>query len=42
MQAEIRFLLYRLDVVKQWPESDRKRATLEAIEMRLAWLSKEG
>lgn len=34
-QAEIRFLLYRLEVVASWPESARKRALLEGIVLRL-------
>jgi hypothetical protein len=33
---DIRFLEYRLDVIGQWPESPRKRATAEAISRRLA------
>jgi hypothetical protein len=34
-QSEIRFLEYRLDVVKAWPASARKLATGEAITRRL-------
>ncbi len=31
MQAEIHFLNYRLEVVRAWPESARKQATIAAI-----------
>jgi hypothetical protein len=31
MYSETPFLEYRLQVVSSWPESDRKRATIEAI-----------
>lgn len=31
MHSETPFLEYRLQVVSSWPESDRKRATIEAI-----------
>jgi len=34
--SEIRFLEYRLGVVRDWPPSRRKRATVEAISRRLA------
>src|ERR1700730_11548395 len=33
--TEMRFLKYRLDAVNSWPDSARKRATIEAIELRL-------
>jgi len=33
---EIQFLEYRLDVVRSWPESDRRQILLRAIETRLA------
>jgi hypothetical protein len=32
---EIRFLEYRLEVVRSWPESPRKNATIHAILSRL-------
>jgi hypothetical protein len=32
---DIRFLEYRLEVVASWPDSARKVATIEAIELRL-------
>ena len=35
-EFEIRFLEYRLEVVSDWPASERKRATVEAISRRLA------
>ena len=35
-ESDVRFLEYRLDVISQWPESARKRATAEAISRRLA------
>ena len=31
IQSEIQFLEYRLEVVSSWPESDRKRVTMQAI-----------
>ncbi|HMD48763.1 MAG TPA: hypothetical protein VKG79_06685 [Bryobacteraceae bacterium] len=31
MHSETPFLEYRLQVVSSWPESDRKRATIDAI-----------
>jgi hypothetical protein len=31
MDSEIQFLEYRLEVVSEWPDSDRKRATILAI-----------
>lgn len=31
MQAQIYFLEYRLEVVRAWPESARKQATIAAI-----------
>ena len=31
MHSETPFLEYRLQVVSTWPESDRKRATIDAI-----------
>ena len=31
MRAEIQFLEYRLEVVRGWPESARKRATITGI-----------
>ena len=34
-QSEIRFLGYRLQVVSQWPASNRKRAVLDGITRRL-------
>ena len=34
-QSEIRFLEYRLEVIKNWPVSARKVATGEAITRRL-------
>ena len=34
-QSEIRFLEYRLEVIKNWPTSARKLATGEAITRRL-------
>ena len=34
-QSEIRFLEYRLEVIKAWPASPRKLATGEAITRRL-------
>jgi len=34
-QSDIRFLEYRLEVVKEWPESERKVATGAAITCRL-------
>ena len=34
-QSEIRFLEYRLEVIKNWPVSSRKIATGEAITRRL-------
>jgi hypothetical protein len=33
--SEIQFLAYRLEVVRSWPDSARKQATLEAISLRL-------
>jgi len=35
-ESDVRFLEYRLEVVSQWPPSQRKRANLEAISRRLA------
>ena len=32
---EVRFLEYRLEVVRYWPESERKQAVLEGIALRL-------
>lgn len=37
-QAEIRFLEYRLEVVRLWPDSDRKQAVVEATLHRLSAL----
>jgi hypothetical protein len=34
-EAEIRFLTHRLEIVKSWDDSERKKASLEAIELRL-------
>jgi hypothetical protein len=31
MESEVQFLEYRLEVVSEWPDSDRKRATIRAI-----------
>jgi hypothetical protein len=39
MHSETPFLEYRLQVVSSWPESDRKRATIEAI---LSQMEREG
>ena len=39
---EIRFLEYRLEVVRQWPTSTRKKVTLEALSRRLAALATVG
>jgi len=39
LQSEIRFLEYRLEVVESWPDSGRKRASIEAILLRLHALS---
>ncbi len=33
--SEIRFLDYRLDVIRRWPPSERKRVTAEAISRRI-------
>jgi len=33
--SENRFLAYRLEVVRSWPDSARKQATIEAILLRL-------
>ena len=38
LQSEIRFLEYRLEVVESWPDSGRKRASIEAILLRLSTL----
>jgi hypothetical protein len=38
LEYEIRFLEYRLEVVQSWPDSDRRRATMEAILHRLGRL----
>jgi len=35
MQAEFHFLEYRLEVVRAWPESARKQATIAAIMSQL-------
>lgn len=35
-EAEIRFLDQRLEVIRAWPPSERKRANMEAISRRLA------
>ena len=32
---EARFLEYRLEVIRYWPESERKQAVLEGIALRL-------
>jgi hypothetical protein len=34
-QTELRFLEYRLEVAKSWPDSPRKEATIGAILLRL-------
>jgi hypothetical protein len=39
MQAEIHFLEYRLEVVRAWPESARKQATIAAILSQLERLT---
>ena len=33
--SEIRFLAYRLEVARSWPESARKQVTIQAILFRL-------
>ena len=38
-QAEVQFLVYRLDVVASWPDSGRKRAAMTAISLRLKSLA---
>lgn len=38
LQSEVRFLQYRLEVVESWPDSGRKRASIEAILLRLTAL----
>jgi len=39
-RAEIRFLEYRLEVVRQWPPSPRKNATAEAISRRVTSIAR--
>jgi hypothetical protein len=39
-RSEILFLEYRLEVVRQWPASPRKKATAEAISRRLTALAR--
>ena len=34
-ESEIKFLEYRLQVVESWPDSNRKRVTIEGILCRL-------
>jgi len=35
LQSEINFLEYRLEVAESWPDSERKRAVIEATFLRL-------
>jgi len=37
-ESELRFLDYRLDIVRRWAPSERKRVTVEAISRRIATL----
>jgi hypothetical protein len=39
-ESEIRFLEYRLDVIGQWPPSERKRVTAEAISRRITSIAR--
>jgi hypothetical protein len=39
-RSDILFLEYRLEVVRQWPPSARKKATAEAISRRLTALAR--
>jgi len=39
-RSEILFLEYRLEVVRQWPASPRKKATAEAISRRLTSIAR--
>ena len=39
MQHELDFLVYRLEVVELWPDSERKQAVLAAIWQRMAAVS---
>ena len=34
-QSEMRFLEYRLDVIRSWPHSARKEILMEAVALRL-------
>jgi len=40
-QAEIRFLEYRRAVIEAWPDSARKRASIEGIGLRLTALRRK-
>lgn len=40
IEAEIRFLEYRLRVISEWPQSPRRRITLEAVSRRLASIAR--
>jgi hypothetical protein len=39
-EADVRFLGYRLEVVRQWPPSPRKVAAAEAISQRLTSIAR--
>ena len=38
--SEMRFLDYRLDVIRCWPPSERKRVTAEAISRRITQIAR--
>ncbi len=38
-ESDIRFLDYRLEVIRYWPPSARKQVTVEAISRRLATIA---
>ncbi|HZU26917.1 MAG TPA: hypothetical protein VFA04_15435 [Bryobacteraceae bacterium] len=40
VDAEIRFLEYRLHVISEWPASRRRQVTLEAVSRRLAAIAR--
>jgi hypothetical protein len=39
-EADVRFLGYRLEVIRKWPPSDRKAAAAEAVSQRLASIAR--
>lgn len=39
-ESEIRFLDYRLDVIANWPNSEQKRVTVEAISRRITAIAR--